>query len=118
MELKLKTDSWQVFGELYLVQVVYKLSIEGWLFLFALHNFSQMFWRIKTNFYHPTTTPVLQFYLKELLWNKKSREHRLSESVVQPVCECFRRATRPVLSDSQAPAKNCVGGVEDNICEC
>jgi hypothetical protein len=42
--------------------------------------FSQMFWRIKTNFYHPTTIPVLQFYVKELLWNEKSREHRRAKS--------------------------------------
>ena len=29
-----------------------------------------MFWSIKTNFYRPTTIPVLQFYVKELLWNE------------------------------------------------
>ena len=51
-----------------------------------------MFWRIKTNFYRPTTIPVLQFYVKELLWNEKSREHRRVKSNCVWCTECFQRA--------------------------
>ena len=49
-----------------------------------------IFFRIKTNFYRPMTISVLQFYVKELLWNEKSREHRRASLV----CECFWRARR------------------------
>ena len=44
---------------LYLVQYwcVYKLLIEGGYFCVA--QISQIFWSIKTNFYRPTTIPVL-----------------------------------------------------------
>jgi hypothetical protein len=64
--------------------VAYKLSIEGWLF-FALHNFLKCFWRRKTNFYRPTTIHVLKFYVKELLWNEKSRERSPTEFGVPSV---------------------------------
>ena len=79
---------------LYLVQYccVYKLSIEGDYFCVA--QFSQMLWRIKTNFYRPTTIPVLQFYVKEHLWNETFREHRRAQSNRVWCVECFWHARR------------------------
>ena len=35
-------------------------------------NFLKCPERIKTNFYRPTTIIVLQFYVKELLWKRRS----------------------------------------------
>ena len=60
-------------------------------------NFLKCPGKIKTNFYRPTTIPVLQFYVKELLWNEKSREH--FESEVQPslVCRVFLASKKKSL---------------------
>ena len=48
--------------------------------IFASHNFPKCFGEEKQTFIGPTTIPVLQFYVKELLWNEKSREHRREKS--------------------------------------
>ena len=57
-------------------------------------NFLKCPERRKTNFYRLTTIPVLQFYVKELLWNEKSREHRRAKSNRVWCAECFWRAKR------------------------
>lgn len=57
-------------------------------------NFLKCPERRKTNFYRLTTIPVLQFYVKELLWNEKSREHRRAKSNRVWCAECFWRARR------------------------
>ena len=46
--------------------------------------FPNVFGEEKQTFIGPTTIPVLQFYVKELLWNEKSREHRREKSFGVP----------------------------------
>ena len=57
-------------------------------------NFLKCPERRKTNCYCLTTIPVLQFYVKELLWNEKSREHRRAKSNRVWCAECFWRSRR------------------------